>query len=124
MTVNFNYPKLAKEKFEIALNGQMPMRERYEAIKFVKLYVDHLNLDFFNLFHQLRRDQKHAEQRWFYDGDKLTVKDHGRYRGAYGILQRDVPRPPDSEENAEEAPTGQEADQEYVPDPDYDNRSD
>jgi len=124
MTVNFNYPKLAKEKFEIALNGQMPMRERYEAIKFVKLYVDNLNLDFFNLFHQLRRDQKHAEQRWFYDGDKLTVKDHGGHRGADGVFKRHVFGPTPPSEDDEKAPTGATPDQEYVPDPDYDNRSD
>jgi hypothetical protein len=124
MTINFNYPKLAKEKFEIALNDQMPMRERYEAIKFVKLYVDHMNLDFFNLFHQLRRDQKNAKQRWFYDGDQLTVKGYGRYSGTYGVCQPDVSRTPEAEEAPEEEGAGETPDQEYVPDPDYDNRSD
>ena len=124
MLINFNYPKLAKEKFETALNDQIPMRERYEALKFVKLYVDHLNLDFFNFFHQLKKDQKHAEQRWFYDGNQLTVKDHGGYRRADGVLKRDVPGTPDPEEDSQEAPAGAEIGQEYVPDPDYDNRFD
>ena len=124
MLINFNYPKLAKEKFEMVLNDQLPMRERYEALKFVKLYVDHLNLDFFNFFHQLKKDQKNAGQQWYYDGHQLTVKDYRGHRGADGILKRDVSRPPDSEENAEETGAGETPGQEYVPDPDYDNRFD
>lgn len=124
MLVNFNYPQLAREKFEIALNDQLPMRQRYEAVKFLKLYIDHLNLDYFNFFHQLKRDQKNAEQRWFYDGDQLTVKGYGRYRGTYGVSKHDVSRPPQEEEDPKEAATWQEVAQEYVPDPDYDNRFD
>ena len=124
MLKDFNYPKLAKEKFDLALNDKMPMRKRYEAIKFVKLYVDHLNLDFFNFFWQLRRDQKNADQRWFYDGDQITVKGHGRYSGTYGVRETDVSRTPDKKKKSQEEGAGQETAQEYVPDPDYDNRFD
>jgi hypothetical protein len=124
MLINFNYPKLAKEKFDIVLNDQLPMRERYDALKFVKLYVDRMNLDFFNFFLQLKKDQKNAGQHWFYDGHQLTIKNYRGHRGADGILKRDVSRPPDQEEDSPEAATGTTPDQEYVPDPDYDNRFD
>ncbi len=33
MLKDFNYPKLAKEKFETALNDRLSMRERYDALK-------------------------------------------------------------------------------------------